>query len=525
MSLKQFKDNPDRLIAYIKSSVRAEEKEDLYDLLIDKSQPNKVKFEAFKVIRKREDLFDIEKISETLNIPMTAVKKIFKSKAKVVKFPVALGDKGDIASACIIPLTEDTDLNSFSNCNNIREGLNTIRSILKNKNYPVKNFFAVFDRDFTHKSYMLAIIAGILLPEEILSKFTFSGVLNEEGEIFPVGYVPTKKSISEEQNLKLITSDHLDNTDELIYYLGSKTIDIPFVAMIKRPEEEINISLKKLESSIREKNPQFSLEKLSNIYDLKLEDLSLYYKDSLPEIEENDLEKENLWTEQVKTFEKKLRKIYSKLEGKNRILHLAFAVPSSLAFALGIKFGAKKPVIIYHYQSDEYHPVLDLSDGRKLRKIKYIRKTPFEDMKNLEITIPDMKNSEDVAIAVWLASHNPYADVEIFLKDEKRDYPIVKIESKEFQGNIPLPKDFEELDDDYWIRYVSETYSALNILKNIYNIKRFHFFLSVPIPIAFGLGMAVGHFWDGVIYNLSFKANVKYYPVFQLNHPDLKSIF
>ncbi|WP_457622954.1 SAVED domain-containing protein, partial [Persephonella sp.] len=126
------------------------------------------------------------------------------------------------------------------------------------------------------------------------------------------------------------------------------------------------------------------------------------------------------------------------------------------------------------------------------------------------------------------ASHNPYADVESFLKDEKRDYPIVKIESKEFQGNIPLPKDFEELDDDYWIRYVSEIYSALNILKNIYNIKRFHFFLSVPVPIAFGLGMAVGHFWDGIIYNMSFKKNTdgkKYFPVFHINDKNLISIF
>ncbi len=140
----------------------------------------------------------------------------------------------------------------------------------------------------------------------------------------------------------------------------------------------------------------------------------------------------------------------------------------------------------------------------------------------------NFQNTKDVAVAIWFASHSPYGDIKNYLKANNKNWDIIKIESKDFQGDIPLPKDFKNIDEDYWIRYISEIYSFLNIIKAKYQIQNYHFFLSVPVPMAFALGMAIGHFWDGYIYNLnpnSPNPKEKYYPVFYMKDNNIKSIF
>ncbi len=527
MSITQFKKSPDKLKSYLKNSVKPSEKEDLYSLLTDQNISNEIKFIVYQQIKKRKDLFDLEKISKALELPQTTVKKIFKSVPIKAKFPIVLGSKGEIATAYITPLDNSIDRNSFKQKSDIQEELNTIRSILKNKNFPIKNFFVIFDKDFYGKSYMLSVFAGLTLPEESLKNFAFTGILNEEGEILPVEYLREKEKISEKQNIKLITPDHINTIEELIYYIGDESLDIPFIFMIDKPKDETNLAIKKIEKLIKKRKPFFSLEKLENIFGLSRQDLIIGYKEPLPTVNFKELEILNPWTEQVILFEKKLKNIYSKFQYKKRILHLGLAVPSSLAMGLGIKLGAKKPVVVYHYQSDEYIPVADLSDHKKLRKIKYIRKEIEKELNLIKITFLKNKISskEDTAVVIWLASHNICFDVKNYLTHEKRNYPILKIESKEHQGDIPLPVDLDKKNKDLWIRYVSEIYSTLNILKNKEKIKRYHIFLSSPVPIAFLLGMAVGHFWDGIIYNIRFNRDKKYHPVFNLNNKHLISIF
>jgi len=532
MNLFKQKINPERLKEIIKNGgIVPEEKEDLYKLLINNDisdeHENEIKFLVWKLIKKRNDLFDVELLSKLLNISELNVKKIFKSIPIEVKFPIALDDKGELATAYIIPLSKPSDRLTFSSNKETQEALKTIQKILKNKNYEIQNFFVIFDKNFSDKSFMLSIAAGLLLPKENIQNFAFTGVVNEEGEVFDVGYIPEKEKAAKKENLKLISPDILDTIDELVYWLGSEPVDIPFIYSIKRPEEEPISALNKIEKKIKENKPYFSIEGLENIFGIKKEDLFFNYDNWLPVLEEEQVNEENEWIKQVENFEEKLRNIYSKIDSKNRVLHLAFAVPVSLAMGLGIKLGAKKPVIIYHYQSDEYLPVIDLSDVRKLRRIKYIRKDIKNQLKNIEVDIPEkIKNNEDVAAAIWLASHSPYGDTQNYLKSNEKDWDLIKIESQDFQGDITLP--YEDIKEDYWIRYVSEMYSVLNILKNDYQIQRYHFFLSVPVPIAFALGMAIGHFWEGYIYNYNFKSSDeknKYYPVFNMKDDRLKSIF
>ena len=528
--LLKYKDNPERLKQILKSgAIETTDTDDLYELLNDKNISNEVKFLIWKQIKKRDDLFDIERLSKLLDTSELNIKKIFKSPPIEVQFPIALNNKGELATAYIIPLPKPSEISTFPSDFEIQQALDTIKQLLKNKEHQIQNFFVVFDKDFTGKSFMLAVTAGLLLLEENIKRFAFTGVVNEEGEIFEVGYIPQKEEIAKSHNLKLITPDSLDTIDELIYWLGDKPVDIPFVHLIKRPPQETNIALNKIEKKIIEKEEDFSINGLENILGIERKDLAIVYENFLPVITEEQHSEENEWIKQVLEFEEKLKNIYSKIDFKNRVLHIGLSVPVSLAMGLGIKLGTKKPVLVYHYQSDDYIPVIDLTTSAKLRRIKYIRKNIQKQLKNIEIGIPEnIENSENIAVAIWLASHNPYGDVQNYLEATGKIWPLIRIESKEFQGDIPLPKDFEDIPEDYWIRYVSEIYSVLNVLKVKYQIQKYHFFLSVPVPIAFALGMAIGHFWDGYIYNYNLKSSDegnKYYPVFNMKDDRLKSIF
>ncbi len=528
--LLKYKDNPERLKEILRSgAVEPKEVDELYQLLNDETTSNEIKFLIWAQIKKREDLFDIEKLSKLLKTSELNTKKIFKSTPIEVQFPIALNNKGELATAYIIPLPKPMDILTFSSNPEIKQALSTIKQLLRTKKHQIQNFFVVFDKDFTGKSFMLAVAAGLFLPEENIKKFAFTGVVNEEGEIFEVSYIPQKEEIARLHNLKLITPDSLDKIDELIYWLRDKPVDIPFVYLVKRPPQETVIALNKIEKEIKKKEKDFSINGLENILGIEKKDLAIVYNNFLPAMTPEQLSEENEWIKQVLDFEEKLKNIYSKVDFKKRVLHIGLSVPVSLAMGLGMKLGTKKPVVVYHYQSDEYIPIIDLSTTAKLRRIKCIRKNIQSQLKNIEVEIPEnIESSENVAVAIWLASHSPYGDVQNYLEATEKSWPLIKIESREFQGDIPLPQDFEDIPEDYWIRYVSEIYSVLNVLKVKYQIQKYHFFLSVPVPIAFALGMAIGHFWDGYIYNYNFNASApknKYYPVFDMKDSRLKSIF
>jgi len=530
--LEKYKNSPEKLEKLLKSkAVDIKDKYFLYSLLVDENISDKIRFLVWKVIKAKPELFDIEELSKLLQISEMNVKKIFKSPPIEVKFPIALNGKADIATAYIIRLPKPSKRLSLSNDKEKTEALNTIKEILEKRNFENKNFFVIFDKDFVGKSFMLSVIAGLVIPEENLENLAFTGVLNEEGEILEVIYIPDKEKISQEKGLTLIKPDVdiLDNIDELIYWLGDEPIDIPFLFFVKREKNEVLSSLRKIEKKIKQKKPFFSLKGLKQIFNINLEDLFISYDNWLSPLKESQIFEDNEWIHQVKNFEEKLKNLYSKISKKSRILHLGFSIPASLAMALGIKLGAKKPVVLYHYQADEYMPVIDLSDKNKLRKIKYIRKNIKQHLKNVEVEYTsDFKNTKNVAVSIWLASHSPYGDVKNYLKANNKNWDMIKIESKDFQGDIPLPGDFEYADKDYWTRYISEIYSVLNVIKNKHQIQNYHFFLSVPLPIAFALGMAIGHFWDGYIYNFSqISSNLKekYYPVFYMKDNNIKSIF
>ena len=474
----------------------------LYDLLSDYPQDNELIFTVYKFFDRNPEYLDYYKFSKSTGLSVQVVKEIFNSRPKRVYFPLANQEYSDIASGYVFILRSKTEKFSFSE----KTDLKNIKKLLETKGIK-NNFFVIFDKNFTQKSYLLSVASAFFLPEYVLNSYAFTGEINSEGEIFDVGFIRQKEKITKEKGLRLISPKDVDHIDEIIYYLGDKPIDIPFLQLSNKTEEEALISIEKLSEKIREKSPFFDLKKLEKFFNINREDL-LLITGFLPQISKEDLKEENEWIKTIKTFEEKLKNIYSKISRKKRILHFAGSV-SSLSFGMGIKFGAKKPVIIYHYQADEYFPVMDLSDDEKIRQIKQIKnQTDLLEVKYLKKKI----GSEDLAVAVWTASHNPFGDVLKYCENKSCD--VVGIKLKDNQGNLPIS------DKKLWVDIVNQIYSVLNNLKNE-RYRRFHFFISSPVAVSFALGMSVGHFINGTVYN----KNNQYFPVFEIEDSRIRSIF
>ncbi|WP_457626006.1 SAVED domain-containing protein [Persephonella sp.] len=476
------------------------------------SEYDELKFVLYKTLRKHPHLVDVSVLSRILNIPEKIIFKIFYSTYREAYFPVSTGK---ILRILTVPVDESVVLSSCVK----EEDIQIIEQLTGRK------FFAVFSDRFEGSSYMLALYSSLKYSQEILRSYSFTGVIGADGEIYEVGFLSEKEKASKTAGLKLISPLHVSDVKELNYWLGGESIDIPFLYLRnKKDPEKI---LESFEKTIRKNKKNFSLKGLEKIFDIKREDLYINLQEDLPPVK--DSETSQLWKNEIKKFEKKITGIYTKIKDKKRVLHLASSI-ASLSLGLGVKLGARKPVVLYHYQSDEYIPVIDLSDSRKIRKIKYVRKHIDTDLRYITVSYPaSIEKSEDVAVGIWLASHNPFDSIERYIKANGTTDCLVEIESKDFQGDIPLPSDFEDITQDYWRDIVSEIYSVLNVLKYRYRIRRFHLFLSVPVPIATALGMALGHFIDIIVYNYNTLPEVSdkelYFPVFNLKDELLKSKF
>lgn len=484
--------------------IKPEETQELYELLNEKD--DELLFAIYSYFNKNPQHLDLKKFSQITKIPVFVLHKIFTEKPIKVKFPVVNNKEADIASAYIFIFNKEIPQNTFFN----KEELKIIKRFLKQRNIN-RNFFVIFDKQFKGKSYLLAVVAGLILPEYILEDFAFTGEVNEEGEIYPVGYIKNKKKIADKNNLNLITYEDIYHIDELIYYLGEEAIDIPFVQLSNKTEEEAYISLEKLENKIKEKINFYSLEKLEKFFGISKKDLILT-SEYLPKPEKDN----NQWINTIKTFEEKLKKIYSSIKRKKRILHFSGSI-SSLAFGFGIKLGTKKPVIVYHYQADNYHKVIDLSNEEQIRQIKHIK----EKLENLEIKqLKGNKNAKELAIAIWIAGHNPYGDVLRF--SENKNWEVIGIEAKKFKGNLPLPKKREY--ENLWLEITREIFTVINDMKNK-KYERIHIFLSSPVAISFASGMAIGHFINGTVYNINKNDETPYFATFNIEDKALYSMF
>lgn len=397
---------------------------------------------------------------------------IYKNDFVEVFFPIVnkLGD-GKIARAIIFESKK-----SFTNNPDLKSSLEKIESLVG------KKLIVIFDSEFKGNSFELAVAIGSLC-EKIPKNIAFTGEIDEKGNIKRnIEYLDLKMKICSENNLKLISAFDVDNLFELKEFFEAKKIHIPIlISLMAKDKEYIRTSYEELKEAVNEKFEIKYSDIFEKIYDVN----KVFVKDSL-----NDD-----WGQVLKEVNSLLYKIIS-----NRgIPHIAIMGPASFSMALGIALGVQNPLVVYHKAGIEYKPVIDLTDN--VRKVKNI----VSDYKFVKYSVEN-ENGKNCAFILYFASHNPYDAVKNFLSKNNIDSKLVLIEPNFGKGNLPA---------EDWSEIVSEIMSVTQNIQFKHSCENVFFFMSCPVPLAFGVGLSFGDFAKGSIFHFD-KNTGDYIEVFKI---------
>lgn len=483
MKLKTIRKHKNLYIDILKDgNIQEEWKEYILQDIKDKE----LSFYIFNFLKNHKEFIEYDILPQLTNIPKEALNYIFSGNYIVSKFPAVGENYCDIVKAYIIKLPFRIQKSSFVDI----ESLNTIKEfVYKIKEKDFEDFFVIFDKDFDGFSYELSLVSGLLAKNQNnIEDFAFSGRIDEDGNILPVDMIEKKSKICKQHNLYFINHEHFDNVFDMIDLVNNDYIDIPFVISTRDKDQTISniVSISKL---IRKDTLRYL-----KIYGITTDDIILITKD-LPTDKE-------VWFNYLKELGDKIKHIYNSITNKKPIIHISNSI-ASFGILAGAMLGIKQNFIIYHFQGGSYYPVFRLLEESS-RDIKQIKNT-FS-LIEIEDTIKD--KTPKATLIIYLASHNPVADVVNFTKNQE----FIYIKDKKYQGKIPI--------EENWSQYVSEIYSFINLMKEKHFVSKFDLFLSMPSSMALALGMTIGHFMDIDVYN--YDSQNGYYLVG--NTKDLKPI-
>ena len=219
---------------------------------------------------------------------------------------------------------------------------------------------------------------------------------------------------------------------------------------------------------------------------------------------------EEEWMDYIEDGIERINWLYDRVMGR-KIYHLFLGRPSVMALGLGAVMGRweRPPVIVYQWINDGYKPVLDLS--REPRKIKVrinLSKLNKVDLKYTEVDLPQSPGSE-IALGLEMAGHPIESDVRRYIQ-KLGEIEVIIVKNK-YRGYLA---------DEDWTEAVQELYSIIAELRDR-GVEKLHLFPSMPEAMAFGLGYALGPYWDIKVYNWVREKNT-YELVFSLNRlPEL----
>ena len=421
-----------------------------------------------------EHLFNVEYLCEHLQITENDCYALKNAKIKKAYFPVTShnnGNESELQELIFFDAELESSILTFPNENNhVKDALVSVSKALK------RNFFIMFDNYFAGRSFSLAAAASALLKEDKLKHFAFSGEVKENGNIAKVENLPAKRKISEEKGFFFVSPDSMDNLNELTK-LSAETIHIPFIQLFGKKKSELEKNLERISDN-----------EIVNDYKIWVGilggDNSLVFTHTEGMLE-NIIE---VWDKLLLEFYEKINKLYQLPYYVN--IHFLGSL-SAFAFLSGIVFGAKNKITIYHYQDGDIFRVMDFS--KKSARLLKSKTKKYEKIKySVEYTGTE---SEDAAIVIYLASHNPKNDAQKYIKSHlKCGLLFICLENN--QGNI-------DLNEDDWIKTVAEIYSLVDEAGELIgkSIRKYHFFMSIPVPVAFGFGMAYGDYKKIAVYN------------------------
>jgi len=336
-----------------------------------------------------------------------------------------------------------------------------------------KEFAFFYDREFTGNSFQ-APLAYALLYGELPKNILLSGRLFPNGD-FEAERVREKEEVAMKNGKFLIAKG---NVHEIKEFLSQEEKNVPL--FIATGSKEVNLpSFETLCESVGFKPLKGFLDEETLIVELP---------ELLPENKD--------WKEFFVPIKERVIKLKELLPDLS--LHVALKAPITFSLGAGAVIGTGKvPVAIYHFENGNYHRVIDLrKDSRRIKRRK--RELSFIEIEE------KVKGSDTAVVALQVASHETRSKGEELSKKFNADFFYVN--APELKGSLPLSLD--------WTEVVSEIYEAFN---RIYDrgYKKFHLVMSVPNPIAFALGMAVGNYWDVVVWSY-FKTLKDYKPVYNL---------
>ncbi|MCX7813815.1 MAG: SAVED domain-containing protein, partial [Pseudothermotoga sp.] len=358
----------------------------------------------------------------------------------------------------------------FTNANSAKQHIDRLSKVVQQR------FSVIFNTSVVDNSFMLPLYIALMLGE-VKQGYIFTGGLDDSLNIEPCRKFHEKERACLKIGKKLLGYEQFSNAEEVLRFLTCQSYDVAFLICFsdKRDKDYLNYSYEKLAKKIDGAIKRELFEKIS---DTRL----IYAAPSL---------KKGYFDQQIHALYKEITKIVS----HGAIPHISFIGPASLAMGIGMVLGAHDPVVLYHYQNNEYYRVIDLR--RDLRIIKKPKR--LTSLK--KIIFEETGEGKDCAFVIQFASHTPVMDAEEFIKSKKLNTKIIKIFHKEI-GGIAISD---------WTEEVIELMSVVQHARSKNYFERLHFFLSIPVPIAFALGMALGHFAKISIYQFTNNDQTPYF--------------
>jgi hypothetical protein len=437
----------------------------------------KIQFSLIKYIRERlRDVFSPKLLTKYLKVKsLDDAEKIVKGKGNYFEIIVVDKDKPDFAKGLVIPDTSKI----ITNLPELKNSLTIVKKFLN------RNFAVFFDTNISGKSFMLPLACALSI-ERIPEDLRFTGALNTKGDVLEVDHLKEKIEFAKSHGLRLITPLQVKHFNTIKVYLEKDKWDIPFYITNAGYEEFPNF----LKAYIGEKTfEEFEI----------IKGLELFYglqEDTFYQLT-GQLKTEEDWERTCIDFYNRYYRIVNTLPG-TITFHIGIRGAVALSFALGVLYSHFYPFVFYHYQvknkETKYHPI-PINEPRYLKERKsqynYIN-TLFE------------HNGEDLVILLNFGHHEAVADVKSYVSSHLNNPSILVLESK-VKGNIPI---------EIFPEVAKECAASIQDLRKDFSFSSYHFFFSCPVPIAFMVGLAFGHYVDGWIYNFQ-KEGSTYQPVLE----------
>lgn len=443
----------------------------------------KIQLELILYLRERfKDELSPRVLSRALKIDYESSEKILQGEARI--FPILLIEpsfsypfKVKESRALVIPHTKKL----ITNLPEIKKKLQVIKKLIE------KNFAVFFEDHFTGESFQLPLLVSLAVKTTPPRHLRFTGKVNSKGMILPVDHETEKERYCKERGLTLISPVKVKNFETIKAYLERDSWDLPFY-VTSSGQEEFSSFFNACEFE-KEYGRLSFLDGLELFYNLKKEDFFLIT---------GKLSKKEDWETFARIFYNKIQYLKNNLPG-GKVFHLGIRGAVAFAFSLGILFSHFDPFIFYHYQTLEgrpgYHPIQVTSPRiLKMRLNKYEYLKPYYE-----------EQGDELVVIFNFSHHEPLADVRKYIL-ERVENPSFAVLETEYKGNLPVSA---------FLKVSAEAASYLQDLRRERSFTRFHFFFSCPVAIAFLVGLAFGHYADGMIYNYE-KEEGLYKPVLEL---------